>query len=473
MCPLPEPVDGAATFDEIAALIDGVRLLDALTATFRRFAGLPPGAAEVLALYVVFTHAIDALRYAPRLLIKGPVSEIGKSRVLEIMAELVRNPRPAGKLSDAGIYRSPPGSTILVDNGDLSVRNNKALTLILDVGHSRATAYVQLAFERLPCFFPVIISLIGDLDRTVESRSWIIEMQAALPGEMPPEGEDFDLRDHLDDLHRLHDQTERFVAANLKLIEAARPKNTPGMRNRLGDNARPLRAIAEVVGGHWPQTAVRAMTNLVNTTEEIDPGRVLLADIRDILARTSLVRLSSEWLASELRQIEDHWPDLTTGKLAAMLRVFKTGLPNPPKIRPQMFRDVGRGYLRYWFTDPIRRYVPGAATPATPATEPTDVAPVAPVAPASESPSESEPVPPPISEFETEPGAVDEVAQPEPAEPMKRGGPGRPRTRPYCAKCDKAIPGEARVIHIDGRDQKFHKRCGQVVWDSLMAGHGR
>ncbi len=50
--PWPDPVDGAA-------------ILDALAASFTRYVVLPDGAAEALALWVVFAHAHDAAYVSP------------------------------------------------------------------------------------------------------------------------------------------------------------------------------------------------------------------------------------------------------------------------------------------------------------------------------------------------------------------------------------------------------------------------
>jgi hypothetical protein len=57
--PWPEAVDGAA-------------LLDDLAQTYRRFVSLPDGGAEALALWIVFTYALDAFDVAPILALCSP-----------------------------------------------------------------------------------------------------------------------------------------------------------------------------------------------------------------------------------------------------------------------------------------------------------------------------------------------------------------------------------------------------------------
>jgi hypothetical protein len=48
--------------------VDGVELLDGIVATFNRHLYLPYGAAETLALWVLFTHTFDAWEISPRIL---------------------------------------------------------------------------------------------------------------------------------------------------------------------------------------------------------------------------------------------------------------------------------------------------------------------------------------------------------------------------------------------------------------------
>src|SRR5436309_586459 len=63
--PWPEAVDGAA-------------LLDELVAAFRLHLDLPPGAAEAMAMWVLFAHTLDAHETSPRLALVSPVPECGK-----------------------------------------------------------------------------------------------------------------------------------------------------------------------------------------------------------------------------------------------------------------------------------------------------------------------------------------------------------------------------------------------------------
>ena len=65
--PWPEAVDGAA-------------LLDDLAQTYRQFVSLPDGGAEALALWIVFTYALEALPWLPSWPSARPSSAAGRRR---------------------------------------------------------------------------------------------------------------------------------------------------------------------------------------------------------------------------------------------------------------------------------------------------------------------------------------------------------------------------------------------------------
>ena len=62
--PWPEPVDGAEE-------------LYAIEAQFRRHVSMPDGSPEIVALWTMFTWAIDASQIAPRLFLTSPGRQCG------------------------------------------------------------------------------------------------------------------------------------------------------------------------------------------------------------------------------------------------------------------------------------------------------------------------------------------------------------------------------------------------------------
>ena len=79
-----EPVDVPAWPQPV----DGSELLDRLVETFKTHLSLDPGVAEILALWTVCTHAVDACQFAPRLFLRSPVPRCGKTTALAILSRV-------------------------------------------------------------------------------------------------------------------------------------------------------------------------------------------------------------------------------------------------------------------------------------------------------------------------------------------------------------------------------------------------
>ena len=129
--PWPEPVDGAA-------------LLDDLVATFLQYLSLPEGAAVLLALWVMFTHAFEAVEVSPRLVFTSPEPECGKTTALSLLGRLVWRPALASNISPAVIYRiiERYRPTLLLDEADTYLEARDDLAGILNSGHTPQTADV-------------------------------------------------------------------------------------------------------------------------------------------------------------------------------------------------------------------------------------------------------------------------------------------------------------------------------------------
>lgn len=130
--------------------------------------------------------------------------------------------------------------------------------------------------------------------------------------------------------------------------------------DRIADNWRPLFAIADLIGGQWPETARKVAVTLSGQTEaDISVGGQLLADIHKIFDERGVERLSSEELCRALKEIEDRpWGDwkgwgLKKNQLADLVKPFG--------IRPRTVRvgeKTPRGYVYTDFEDAFDRYLP-------------------------------------------------------------------------------------------------------------------
>jgi hypothetical protein len=102
--PWPEPVEGAALLDELAH-------------TYRRFVSLPAGGAEALALWIVFTYALEAFDVAPMLALCSPLKRCGKTTTEEVTTALAQRPLAAANITVAALYRTVErfAPTLIVD----------------------------------------------------------------------------------------------------------------------------------------------------------------------------------------------------------------------------------------------------------------------------------------------------------------------------------------------------------------------
>ena len=350
--PWPEPVDGAALLDELAH-------------TYRRFISLPEGGAEALALWIVFTYALEAFDVAPILALSSPLKRCGKTTTEELTAALVKRPLAAANITIAALYRTVErfAPTLIVDEADTFLLDNLALRGVINSGHTRATAFVVRTAGHEPRLFSTwgarMIALIGRLPGTLEDRAIVLPMRRRAPGEPLDRIRRDVLLRRLEPLRR---QSARWVADHLSALRAADPAVPEELDDRQADNWRPLLAIADAAGGAWRELARTAARTLAGAVVEADtaaPVR-LLANLRDLFATTTADRLATAAILRHLSALEDRpWAgdaqgdSLTPRHLATLLEGFG--------IKAKQIRqgaDTRKGYLRADFTDAFRRYLP-------------------------------------------------------------------------------------------------------------------
>ena len=102
----------------------------------------------------------------------------------------------------------------------------------------------------------------------LRSRSVVVEMLPAAP----PEFYERDDHDGLTTMYR--DQLTIWVKRNLPAILKQRPEMPAGIELRMREVCRPLFAIADTAGGHWPDTARDAARQmLLGEMSRVQPGR--------------------------------------------------------------------------------------------------------------------------------------------------------------------------------------------------------
>jgi putative DNA primase/helicase len=286
--------------------------------------------------------------------------------MLQVVGTLSPRRMFASNITPAALFRAVEKyrPTLLIDEGDTFLRDNEELRGILNSGHTKGTAYVvrTVGDDHEPTTFktwcPKIIALIGKLKDTLEDRSIVIPLRRKGPGEAVER-----LRaDRLQALDPVCRKAWRWGQDNLDALRTHEPDVPPELHDRAADNWRPLLAVADLVGGDWPEHARNAATALscpdAGDTESM--REQLLADIRILFESRGTDRLFGEDIVSELAEMDGRpWPEFSRGKPLTKAKLAR--LLKPFGIRPKTVRigdDRAKGYELEDFKDAFSRYIP-------------------------------------------------------------------------------------------------------------------
>jgi hypothetical protein len=348
-------------------------LLDDVAAFVRRFVNLTHAACIAVALWVVMTHAFDAFDTSIYLAITSPEKRSGKTRLLEILELLVRNPWLTGRVTAACLVRKIEAQqpTLLLDESDAAFASDKeyseALRGVLNTGHRRGGSAsccvgkgANVTFRDFPTFCPKAIAGIGKLPDTVADRCLPIRLRRQAPRERV---ERFRRRDVEPEAIHLRDRITVWTAARLEHLRNSRPSLPESLTDRQQDGAEPLLAIADLLGGKHSQETREALSELFGSTGAQDDsiGVRLLFDIRAAFYGKDRLP-SADLVACLIGMEESPWADFEHGKplipnaLARLLRRYD--------IAPRTVRigsKTPKGYHAEQFEDAWARYLPSEA----------------------------------------------------------------------------------------------------------------
>lgn len=379
-----------STSEEVPAdPVDGQRLLAEIERAIRRYVVVSPSQLVALALWVVHTHALEAATRTPYLHITSATPQCGKSRLFEVLDLIVREPWFADRVTVSSLARKIEAvqPTLLLDEADNAFKGNaeytNELTALLNGGIRRGaktTLSMRQGGDWLPkdfaTFCPKALAGIGTLPATTADRCIRIELKRRLAGEIV---EPFYYEDATEELASVCADTEAWAKQNLEELKGRRPEPLEGLKDRADEAWRVLFAIADQIGGEWPQRARDVALELSGTdtgVEEEDYGIRLLHDVRQVFADwASKGRISTktliEKLAKDLESPWARWWDHEYDKLekGAPQRLAKQ--LKPFGIRSTTLRDphgtTYKGYYAHDFADAWRRYqVPDPSKPEPP-----------------------------------------------------------------------------------------------------------
>jgi len=350
--------------------VSGVSLVCDIQGYCRRFIAYPsPHDLVAHVLWIVHAHLMDKWESTPRLAFLSPEPASGKSRALEVTETLVPRPVCSVNASPAYLFRriaDPEGPpTLLYDEIDTvfgpKAKENEEIRGVLNAGHRRgATAGRcvvrgrEVFTEELPAYCAVALAGLGDLPDTILTRSVIIRMKRRAPHEQV---EPYRRRIHASEGHRLRD----LVAAWCEQVadRITWPELPPEIEDRNADVWEPLVAVADAIGGEWPELARAAAIDHVRRTRESSPslGIKLLSDLFVVFKGHSV--MSTATLLEALHAMEESpWADLKGSPLAPRGLARLLGQYGITRRQIRIGSWNGSGYRREDFIDAWTRYPP-------------------------------------------------------------------------------------------------------------------
>lgn len=344
--------------------------LDVLFASYVAFASV--SARHAVVLWAAHCHVVAAFESTPRLAVLSPEKGSGKTRVLEVLGLVVPTPIHAVNMSAAALYRvvADRHPTLLLDEadsylGNIVAKQHEDLRALINAGHRRGAMVYRgevsgksVKVVEFPAFAACALAGIGDLPDTILDRSILIAMRRRSPDEIVTAFRERLVRPVGDELRS---RLAEWGINNLKGLTDAWPDMPEGITDRAADVWEPLLAVADAIGGHWPERARTAAVALNTARQQRDPslGVLLLADCRRIFTIRGADRVTTEVLVEALvALVESPWGDLR-GKpidargVARRLRKYE--------VRPDDHRfpeGTKKGYLIEAFHDAWKRYLP-------------------------------------------------------------------------------------------------------------------
>jgi hypothetical protein len=370
------------------AAVAGHEVLDRVRDFIARFNIFPSEhCAPMLALWYAHTHAADHFYVTPRLILSSVEPGSGKTRVLEVAQFLVRAPMMTFSVTTAALFRmiSEGPMTLLFDEvdtifGGKNGGNNEDLRGLLNAGYKRSATVARcvgdaraMKVQQFPVFAPAALAgIAGNMPDTITTRAITVHMKRRRDDE---EVEEFWEEEVEAEAAPLREALAAWVESVTDKISRGRPTMPPGVRDRSAEIWRPLIAIADAAGGHWPDTTRAACLHFVEVADTDRSGggtRVrLLSDLREVFTAANADELSTAAILEALWAMDEApWADLDGKPLDArrMARELKPYGVGSKNVRLPGDK-VAKGYhVSGGLADAWSRYLPTPATAATSAT---------------------------------------------------------------------------------------------------------
>ena len=345
---------------------------------FGEYVVLKPHEYIAVALWALHTHIYDRFMVTPRLALRSPTADCGKTTLLDILSRLTARPAKFDAITTAALYRliDQTHPTLLIDELDnfgLALQPNGRLRAVFNSGH-RSGGTVAISergsVRKFSTFSPLALALpeMRGLPRTLDSRCISVTMERSQ--RKPIRRFDVNQPDPaLDAAYRQILLWRQEVELN------SDPELPAALRNKFADNWRCLLAIANSLG--WGDRAREALVIFAREYHDADVKILLLADIRKVFDLRRVDYLPTKTLLEALYEVDDaEWSEfcgvrgdqsphkLKESELARCLRDFairsRTIWPSnrTPKTKS------AKGYRRSQFEQAWRQYCADDGTAA-------------------------------------------------------------------------------------------------------------
>jgi putative DNA primase/helicase len=369
---LTEPLQGSAVeFDDVELWpdpVDGADLLEEIVRAIRRYVVISEQGAIAVALWVIHTHALDVADISAILCISSPLKRCGKTTLQCSIRHLVARPLPASNISGAALFRTIEmhKPTMLLDEADSYLTDNEEMRNLLNAGVRRDDAYVYRVVgdnhepRRFSVFGAKTVSLIGKLPGTLEDRSIVLRLERKKKTEKVDR---LRARAAKQTFASLQQKVARWASDHLDDLQDLAPAIPESLNDRAADFWEPLLAIADLLGGSWPERARHAAIALSGDDSIPDDSAslLLLSDLRDTFTGLGEDRIASKSLAEALANLAErpwgtwgHGKPITPNQISRLLKPFGIS----PKTLRLVGDDRAKGYALEDCQDAFERYLP-------------------------------------------------------------------------------------------------------------------
>lgn len=312
--------------------------------------------AFVISLWVLHTHAFDAAYTTPYLYVTSAEKQSGKTRTIEAVSALARNPKQGADLSSASMFRliETVRPTLFVDEVDTlySGSKNEEMRTVLNSGYRYNGTVMRTVpgkaddptggVREFSTFCPKLLAGIdnGQLPDTIADRCIRVTLKRA---KKDAQIERFIIRKVEPQAKELRDRIHHWCMKNLEALNEAEPKPIAQMGDRAWDICEPLVAIAEKLG--CGKAAREALTRMMQgEPPKLSPAGMVLQAAKEVFDETGADRITNAMLAEA-----SGYP---AAKAARMIAPY--GIKS---ITIRYAGGVTRGYYRADFEDAWTRYL--------------------------------------------------------------------------------------------------------------------